>query len=214
MTSEERREARYHRRKSKRQANRLKRSKEVGTLQDVFNYHDMFFYGRKCCTGVRWKQSTQNFELHLFSGTAKRRREVLDGKWKQKKCAHFTISERGKVRPIDAPHIDDRQIHKVFTNEVLIPLYHPSMICDNGASQRGKGLHWHFRRLTQQLAWHYRRYGREGGIFLLDLKSFFPNANRDIIYRRHQQVMFDPQIRAVADAIIDYAPYGNAPGSL
>lgn len=41
MTSEERREARYHRRKSKRQANRLKRSKEVGTLQDVFNYHDM-----------------------------------------------------------------------------------------------------------------------------------------------------------------------------
>lgn len=212
MTSEERREARYHRRKSKRQANRLKRSKEVGTLQDVFNYHDMFFYGRKCCTGVRWKQSTQNFELHLFSGTAKRRREVLDGKWKQKKCAHFTISERGKVRPIDAPHIDDRQIHKVFTNEVLIPLYHPSMICDNGASQRGKGLHWHFRRLTQQLAWHYRRYGREGGIFLLDLKSFFPNANRDIIYRRHQQVMFDPQIRAVADAIIDYAPYGNAPG--
>ena len=138
MTSEERREARYHRRKSKRQANRLKRSKEVGTLQDVFNYHDMFFYGRKCCTGVRWKQSTQNFELHLFSGTAKRRREVLDGKWKQKKCAHFTISERGKVRPIDAPHIDDRQIHKVFTNEVLIPLYHPGMICDNGASQRGK----------------------------------------------------------------------------
>jgi hypothetical protein len=212
MTSEERREARYHRRKSKRQANRLKRSKEVGTLQDVFNYHDMFFYGRKCCTGVRWKQSTQNFELHLFSGTAKRRREVLDGKWKQKKCAHFTISERGKVRPIDAPHIDDRQIHKVFTNEVLIPLYHPGMICDNGASQRGKGLHWHFRRVTQQLAWHYRRYGREGGIFLLDLKSFFPNANRDIIYRRHQQVMLDPQIRAVADAIIDYAPYGNAPG--
>ena len=185
MTSEERREARYRRRKAKRQANKLKRSREVGTLKDVFNYHDMFFYGRKCCTGVRWKQSTQNFELHLFSGTAKRRREVLDGKWKQKKCAHFTISERGKVRPIDAPHIEDRQIHKVFTNEVLIPLYHPSMICDNGASQRGKGLHWHFRRVTQQLAWHYRRYGREGGIFLLDLKSFFPNANRDIIYRRH-----------------------------
>ena len=124
MTSEERREARYHRRKSKRQANRLKRSKEVGTLQDVFNYHDMFFYGRKCCTGVRWKQSTQNFELHLFSGTAKRRREVLDGKWKQKKCAHFTISERGKVRPIDAPHIDDRQIHKVFTNEDIELVIH------------------------------------------------------------------------------------------
>ena len=24
----------------------------------------MFFYGRKCCNGVRWKQSVQNFEAH------------------------------------------------------------------------------------------------------------------------------------------------------
>lgn len=79
MTSEERREARYHRRKSKRQANRLKRSKEVGTLQDVFNYHDMFFYGRKCCTVSDWKQSTQNFDFTYFLEQAKRRREVLDG---------------------------------------------------------------------------------------------------------------------------------------
>ena len=93
-----------------------------------------------------------------------------------------------------------------------VPAGEATQKLDRMAASRGKGLHWHFRRVTQQLAWHYRRYGREGGIFLLDLKSFFPNANRDIIYRRHQQVMFDPQIRAVADAIIDYAPYGNAPG--
>ena len=53
MTSEERREARYRRRQARRQANRRKRSEAVGTLEDVFNYHDMFYYGKKCCNGVR-----------------------------------------------------------------------------------------------------------------------------------------------------------------
>lgn len=211
MTSEERHEARYRRRKAKRLANKRKRSEAIGTLEDIFNYRDMFFYGKKCCNGVRWKQSTQNFELHLFSGTARRRRQIIDGKWKPKNCVHFTLRERGKVRPIDAPHIEDRQIHKVESNKVLIPLYTPSMIYDNGASQKNKGLHWHFHRMKEQLGWHYRRYGRSGGILLLDLKSFFPSANRGIIYERHKQMMFDDRVRAFADAVVTYAP-STAPG--
>lgn len=174
MTSEERREARYQRRKAKRQARQIARSAAVGGLQDVFTYRKMFFYGLKCCNGVRWKQSTQNFENHLFSGTARRRREILSGTWKPMKCNHFTLRERGKVRPIDAPHITDRQIHKVLCNEALIPLYNPSMIYDNGASQKKKGLHWAYHRLAEQLRWHYRRFGRAGAVFLLDLKGFSP----------------------------------------
>lgn len=114
MTSEERHEARYRRRKRKRQMKRWMRSQAVGTLEEVFNYRDMFYWGKKCCNGVRWKQSTQNFELHLLSGTAKRRRLILEGKWKPKKCAHFTLHERGKVRPIDAPHIEDRPLTNPF----------------------------------------------------------------------------------------------------
>lgn len=206
MTSEERHEARYRRRKRKRQMKRWMRSQAVGTLEEVFNYRDMSYWGKKCCNGVRWKQSTQNFELHLLSGTAKRRRLILEGKWKPKKCAHFTLHERGKVRPIDAPHIEDRQIHKLETNKVLSPLYTPSMIYDNGASQKGKGLHWHFKRLKKQLSWHYRRYGREGAVFLLDLKGFFPNANRNLIYQRHKKFITDDRLRALADLIVTESP--------
>ena len=206
MTSEERREARYRRRQARRQANRRKRSEAVGTLEDVFNYHDMFYYGKKCCNGVRWKQSTQNFELHLLSGTARRRKEVLEGSWKPKKYAHFMLHERGKIRPIDAPHIEDRQIHKVETNKILIPLYSPSMIYDNGASQKDKGLHWHFRRVEEQLHWHYRRYGREGGVFLLDLKKFFPNGNHNLIFDRHKRFMLDRRVCSFADTIVKHSP--------
>lgn len=122
------------------------------------------------------------------------------------KCTHFTLCERGKVRPIDAPHIIDRQIHKTLTNEVLIPLYGPCMIHDNGASQRGKGLHWHFRRLKEQLHWHYRRYGREGAVLLLDLKGFFPNAPHSLLYQRHRELILNPELQHIADAVIQYSP--------
>ena len=206
MTSQERREARYHRRKAKRQAKREARCAALGPIDKVFSYRKMFFYGRRCCNGVRWKQSTQNFELHLFSGTARRRREVLEGRWKPRKCTHFTLRERGKVRPIDAPHITDRQVHKTLCNEVLVPLYNPSMIYDNGASQRDKGLHWHFRRIKDQLHWHFRRWGREGAVGLIDLKGFFPNAPRWSIYQRHQRLITNPDLRWLADTVVRYAP--------
>lgn len=211
MTSEERREACYQRRQARRQANRQKRSDEVGSLDKIYNFHDMFFFGKECCKGVRWKQSTQNFELHLLSGTAKRRQMVVSGMWKPQPCSHFTLHERGKVRPIDAPHIVDRQVQKVECNKILIPLYEPSMIIDNAASQKNKGLHWQFRRLKEQLAWHYRRYGRDGAVFLMDLKKFFPNANRQLIYQRHSKVMLNPEVRAFADYIVRTAP-ATAPG--
>ena len=69
MTSEERREARYKRRQERRRRKRQTRSDRLGGLEGVFSYHTMFKHGKKCCNGVRWKASTQNFELHLFSGT-------------------------------------------------------------------------------------------------------------------------------------------------
>lgn len=206
MTSQERHEARYQRRKAKRQERKQARCDNLGPVDKVFSYRKMFYYGRKCCNGVRWKQSVQNFEGHLFSGTAKRRREVLDGTWKPKKCTHFTLRERGKVRPIDAPHITDRQIDKTLCNEVLVPLYGPCMIHDNGASQRGKGLHWQYHRLKDQLHWHFRHYGREGGVGLIDLKQFFPDANRELIKQRHRLLIPSADLRAIADTVVEYSP--------
>lgn len=206
VTSEERHEARYRRRKARRAARKQARSDAVGTLEDVFSFRDMFRYGKKCCNGVRWKQSTQNFELHLFSGTARRRKQILSGRWKPGRSVHFTLRERGKIRPIDAPHIVDRQIHKTLCKNVLIPLYEPCMIYDNGASRRGMGLHHCFKRIKDQLHWHYRRYGRQGAVLLMDMAQFFPSAPHWTIYERHRQLIFNPELRGLADLLVSSAP--------
>lgn len=95
MTSQERHEARFQRRKAKRLERKQARCDSLGPTNKIFSYRKMFFYGKKCCNGVRWKQSVQNFEGHLFSGTATRRRTVLEQTWKPKSCSHFTLRERG-----------------------------------------------------------------------------------------------------------------------
>lgn len=206
MNSQERREARYQRRKARRQARREARCAALGPVDRVFSYRKTFFYGRKCCNGVRWKQSIQNFEPHLFSGTAKRRKQLRRRKWNPRNGKPFTLKERGKVRHIDPPPIADRQIEKTLSNEVLVPLYTPSMIYDNGASQKGKGLHWQFRRLEEQLHWHYRKFGRTGAMGLVDLKGFFPNAPKRMIYLRHQRYITNPDLRYIADIEVRNSP--------
>lgn len=206
MNSHERHEARYQRRKAKREANKVQRCVEVGGLSDVFTYHDMFKAGKQCCNGVRWKNSAQRFELHLFSGTARRRRLILDGTWEPASYVHFTISERGKTRPIDAPRIQDRQIHKVYTQKVLLPLYLPSMIYNNGASLPGKGFEFSKRMLREDLHWHYRHYGREGSVILLDFKQFFPSVSHEELFKRHDRLILNREVRKLGDDVIRTVP--------
>ena len=125
----------------------------------------------------------------------RRRRLLLERKWIPGAYVHFTISERGKTRPIDAPRIQDRQVHKVYTKKVLLPLYRPEMIYNNGASLEGKGFEFSKRMLKEDLRWHFRRYGRDGNVILIDFKQFFPSVSHEEIFKRHEKLLLNPDIR-------------------
>ena len=203
-----RRKGRYERRQQKRLMNRIQRSDQVGKVEDVFTFGNLYAAGKKCCSGVRWKSSTQNFERHLLSGTAVMRRRILDNEWKPEKYCHFILSERGKTRPIDAPKIHDRQVFKLFTQKVLWPLYIPGMIWNNGASLPGKGLEFSLGELQNDLRYHFRRYGREGNIILLDFKQFFPSVSHEEVFKRHKKLILDEGQRNIAKIIVDSSPGG------
>ena len=204
-----RRSGRYERRKAKRDARRIQRSIDVGGLNDVFTFHDLYVAGKECCNGVRWKNSTQRFEMHLFSGTASRRKILIEQKWKPGGYVHFMLSERGKTRPIDAPRIQDRQIHKVYTQKVLLPLYLPSMIWNNGASLRGKGFEFSKRELREDLHYYFRRYGRDGNVILLDFRKFFPSVSHEMVFERHKKFLLNDDIRKVGDDIVNTVQGGK-----
>ena len=174
----------------------------VGTALDVFSFKNMHHYGKKCCNGVRWKQSTQTFEMHLFSRTAAGRKRALSGYYKPMRYVHFMLNERGKIRPIDAPYINDRQIQKTLSCECLFPLYRPSMIDNNAASIKGEGLAYAQKLLKDDLRKHYKKYGMNGWVIVTDMHHFFPSADHEIV-KRHHDLISDIRLKQVADSVTD-----------
>lgn len=202
MTSQERHEARYQRRKLRRIQRKQDRTDAIGGIETVAAFHNLYKKGRKCCGGVGWKGSVQNFGLHIFSKTAVNAEQVLGGTWVERDGLHFILTERGKVRQIDAPNIIDRPIHKAFTQDVLLPLYMPCMIWNNGASLPKKGFSFSRQLLENDLHAFYRRYGLNGSIIISDLRKFFPTAPHDTIYQRHKDIILDDKLREIGDRIV------------
>lgn len=201
MTSIERHERRYQRRKQKREERREERLSKIKSVDEIFAFNKMFKYGEQCCRGVMWKHSAQMFKLHLFSRTASNIKRAKND-YKPKPLSKFTISERGKTRQIEAPHIDDRQIQKALVHEVLLPVYLPHMIYNNGASLKGKGLHFSQAQLDKMLHRHINRYGMNGWIITADMKGFFPNADRNVVKENHKMIK-NEQVRNILDTITD-----------
>lgn len=202
MNSVERHERRYQRRMAKRKQKKLDRVQKVGTLTEAMPYHILYKAGKKCCNGVRWKQSIQTFERHLFSKVAVSSRALATKLWRPGKYTHFLLNERGKTRPIDAPFLQDRPLHKAYTQKVLLPLYMPDMIYNNGASLKGKGLTFSFNLLKKDLRSFYRKYGLNGNIILLDFKQFFPSVKHEALFDRHNRLLLDDSLKWFGDMVV------------
>lgn len=200
MKVQTRRQSRYNRRLIKRINKKINRAESVGSLRTIFQFDKVFKYGRKCCNGVRWKQSVQTFEMHLFSNTARCISKILKNTYQWSPCNHFMLNERGKYREIDAPLIKDRQAQKVITKEILTPLYLPLLIHNNGASLKGKGLTFSYKQLKADMVRHFRKYGLNGYVIVSDFSKFFPSANHNHIKQLHSDLLLNKEITKLLDS--------------
>ena len=114
MTSEERKEARYQRRKAKRR----EKSRQYGakSFDEVMSFGNLCKSGKTCCNGSRWKTSTILFENNLLSCCCDIRDSLVDGTRKFKGFQSFTTIEHGKARNIDALPIKERAAQKCLCN--------------------------------------------------------------------------------------------------
>lgn len=213
LNSKERHEARYVRRKAARAAKLQAAQNRVGTLAEALTYSALFESGKAACKGVRWKTSTKNFELRIFSRTARARKKLKKNQWKCRKPCTFVLTERGHRRKIDAPHIEDRQVQKAVCRNILRPLYYPHLIYDNGASMEGKGFSFAIDRLISFLRHWYHLYGTNGIIVTTDFKGYFPNAPHSTIENIHKRYILDPDSRVLLDYLLNvFGPVGMALG--
>lgn len=201
MTSEERREARYQRRKAQREA----KAQQAGgkSFDEVISFGNLCKAGKACCDGTRWKTSTINFETNLLAECLAAHHELHDGTRKFRGFHSFTTIEHGKVRNIDALPIRERTAQKCLCRNLLTEAYSRSFVYDNAASLKGKGMDFALERLRKHLHDHYRRYGTEGGIYQFDFKGYFGSIPHDQIKARARAKIKDDRLYALMCDFVD-----------
>ena len=114
---------------------------------------------------------------------------------------------RGKKRRIRSVHISERVVQKSVNHNCLLPILSNSLIYDNGASLKGKGVDFCHKRLTAHLNRFYRRHGRDGYILLLDFSGYFDNILHEPILEDLKKKIFDPKIIELTKQFI--LPFGE-----
>lgn len=181
MTSQERHEARYQRRKAERMKKRLEQVRESLDFDSVFTFAHLYRSAQLCFRGVSWKASVQAYKARCGINVARRLRELENGVFRLRRSPEFRTRERGHERRINSIHIEDRVPQKCDCKYALKAVLHRGLIYDNYASQEFKGTTKARNRLKCMLERHIRRYGMTGGMIIFDFKGFFDSIQHKLV---------------------------------
>lgn len=171
-------------------------------FENAITYGNMRRALRKCCRGVRWKDSVVGYELHAPQNTHKLIKSLKNGTYKISPYQHFTIFEP-KKREIVATRIADRQVQMALSEAGLYDDIVEHFIYDNCACQKGKGTDFALKRLKVHMLRHFREYGKEGWVLRCDVYHFFPETRHDVAKESVGKLIDDGRVRQMVFNIID-----------
>lgn len=176
MTSADRHNARYQRRKAKREAKRrefLCKFDDFDRMSSVSALLEANWAARK---GVMWKASVARYNMHAFKNARKSHRALQAGEDTRKGYYHFQIVERGKARDVHSLHYAERVIRRSACTNAMVPILAHTLIYDNGASLKNKGVSFSINRCATHLHkfWRENR-NNDGYVLVIDYRKFFAN---------------------------------------
>lgn len=196
MTSLERKEARYQRRKLKRQ----KRAITFDELITIDNLVHAHFQTRK---HVLWKASTVRFDKFFLKRCTIMYLQLQKGTWRPLGCNVFFLNQRGKLREIHSLHYEERVLRRVICKQLLYPLLEPKLIYDNGASRKYKGLAHSVKRLKLFLHELYRvDNSNEGYVLHIDIHNFFASIQSIKVYEQIEVLIKDDRLKTLLKWLI------------
>ncbi|MFA6729215.1 MAG: reverse transcriptase domain-containing protein, partial [Prevotella sp.] len=130
--------------------------------------------------GSKWKETTQKFMMNFLRYIFSIQEDIINRNLRNGKTDEFSLSERGRVRPITSLQTKDRIIRHVLCDEALLPEVKKHIIYDNGASIKGRGISHSRKRFEVHLHKYYRAYGNEGYILFGDFSKFYDNIIHEI----------------------------------
>ena len=122
----------------------------------------------------------------------------------------ITLYERGKKRIIVPIVIDDRMIQRVLCDESMLPLMESSLIYDNGASLKDKGVEFTRKRVMKHLAEAVKEYGTDFYILTYDMKSFFDSIPHVVCKNMLDKYYTDENIKNLIMEIVQSYQEGAA----
>jgi len=204
MTSAERREARYQRRFASRAEKREKKLSPYDNFDYIANFDNLFEAYKKCLPGVSWKESIQRYEMYSMRNILETLKMLLAGESFPIEFIEFDINERGHKRHIKGIPPFPRVPIKWLCDKALVPILTNSLIYDNGASQKGKGVHFAIRRFICHLSKYYRmnNHSNEGYALFIDFSKYFDSVDHAVLFKLLEEKIKDVRILELTKSFI------------
>lgn len=194
MTSEERHKVREARRRAKRAAKRAEVLKEY-SFEKVISSASLVKAANLSKRGVNWKASVQRYHINLLRNTWNLHNKLLRGESVVQGFICFDLLERGKLRHIRSVHFKERVVQRSLCDNALVPVLSRGLIYDNGASIKGKGIHFAMFRCRDHLREYYRKHGsNRGWVLQVDFKGYFDNIEHGPTRAMLEKHFDDPRL--------------------
>ncbi len=195
MSNQERIQARIARDKARKAAKRQAAVEKHGTYENVITLQNLHRSLRKRRKNVEWKGSVQSYLAHAIVKIKRSKDELLRGEVNiNRAIKRMTIYERGKRRDIHAIMIDSRVIQGVLCDASITPLTQPSLIYDNPASTKHKGISHARNRILKMLREQIKRSGPNSYALLTDYTGFFDSIPHAVCKEKLKKAGMDDRL--------------------
>lgn len=177
---------------------RLKRISPLGEHGWVFTIQHLLQSLLRRRKDVTWKGNVQRYLFHALIKLKMAKEALLSGKLDINETIRtIMLMERGKIRIVHAVMIDFRVIQGTFCDSSLVPLVEDSLIYDNPASIKGRGVHQGRQRLELFLREMARKHGNNFWVDVGDLTKFFDSIRHVDCYEIMKHIEMDRMLQGL-----------------
>ena len=195
MNNQERKQARIARDKARKAEKRKAVIEQCGTFENVITCQNLHRSLRKRRKNVAWKGSVQVYLAHAIVKIKRTKDDLLKGELNvNQSIKSMTIHERGKKRYIHAIMIDSRVIQGALCDSAITPLTQPTLIYDNPASTKGKGVTHARNRVLRHLRRQIKETGPGSYALLYDFSGFFDSISHRLCREKLRSVGMDERL--------------------
>ncbi len=203
MTSAERHEARYQRRKAKRDAHRTARIGKYDSFERCTSVSALMEANWAARKGVMWKGSVARYNVRSFRNARLSHQLLMAGKDIRQGYYNFKIVERGKLRDVHSLHYAERVIRRSVCTNAMVPILSNGLIYDNGASLDGKGISFAINRCATMLHRYWRKYrDNEGYVLVIDFRKYFDNIQHGPMFEVYDRQLRDQRLNRMCKAFV------------